>query len=128
VFNITEIEKIIRLMIAQNDTISDVTMTSGFYLFSYKKYAWVICRNRSKSNKEFTYRLIYYPYYSNVKDLSLAIDKAGKVNMGNLNHVLFKSPDSCSDKLYTLYKKLYDVIESKLYGIDRVLEDMHENK
>lgn len=127
-FDITDIEKIIYSMIRDKDIISDVTMTYGFYLFSYKKYVWLICRNHSRSDKEFSYSLIYYPYYSNVKDLSLAIDKARKVNMSYLNHVLFKSPDSSSDKLYILYTKLYNVVESKLYGIDRVLEDMRENK
>lgn len=127
-FDITDIEKIMYLMIKHKEIISDVTMTSGFYLFSYEKYVWLICRNHSRSDKEFTYSLIFYPYYSNVKDLSSAIDKAGKVNMSKLNHVLFKSPNSSSDKLYTLYSKLYDVVESKLYGIDSVLEDMRENK
>lgn len=127
-FNITDIEKIIYLMIKHKEIINNVTLTSGFYLFSYEKHIWLICRNHSRSDKEFTYSLVYYPYYSNVKDLSLAIDKTGKVNMSHLNHVSFKSQNSSSDKLYTLYNKLYDVVVSKLYGIDSVLEDMRDNK
>lgn len=106
----------INSMIQNSDQISDISVSNNEYFFKYKGYIWGIFKSKED------YILIYYPEFSNVIDainLTKYLDDVASINY---NSDAFKNQEDIES-----FRDLYLIIKEKLYGLDKVLDDIIEN-
>jgi len=71
---------------------------------------------------EKVYMLIYYPQYSTVTDLINIIDYDDDIIRINYNSDGFKNQEDIES-----FRDLYLIVKEKVYGLDKVLDDIIEN-
>lgn len=106
----------INSMIQNSDNISNVSVFNNEYFFNYKGYTWGILE------LEKVYMLIYYPQYSTVTDLINIIDYDDNIISIDYNSDGFKNQEDIES-----FRDLYLTVKEKVYGLDKVLDDIIEN-
>ncbi|MEZ8652103.1 hypothetical protein AB6D92_24530 [Vibrio splendidus] len=86
--------------------------------FSYnKKYNWSLALN----DDEDCFYLHYYPASSfDIKDLS----QMESFEFSDIINVTYSSKDLGSREAYQTFKELHNLLQEKVYGIDKVLDDI----
>ncbi len=106
----------INSMIQNSDKISDVSVFNNEYFFEYKGYIWEIFKSKED------YILVYYPDISTVMDAMNLTKYSDDVASINYNSDAFKNQEDIES-----FRDLYLIIKEKVYGLDKVLDDIIEN-
>ena len=95
------------------EDITNVRKSGNEYYFLYKgKYKWSI----SESDGE--YYVHYYPDESTIDELVSTSD------WQSINFVTYSTKDLKTREAYETFSELYLLIKEKLYGVDKVLDDI----
>ncbi|MFH1226727.1 MAG: hypothetical protein V1701_02335 [Planctomycetota bacterium] len=106
----------INTMISNQDKISDVRKVNNSYIFLYnQKYVWEIWYYEEGD----VYSVSFYPEIKKVIDVVNVID-----NLTGINFITYNSKDFGTKEAYETFIELYRVVKEKLFGIDKVLDDI----
>lgn len=106
----------INSMIQNSDKISNVSVFDIEYFFEYKGYIWGILELKED------YILTYYPESTTVTNVINRIEFMHDINSISYNSDAFKNQEDIES-----FRDLYLIIKEKLYGLDKVLDDIIEN-
>ena len=106
----------INSMIQNLDKISNVSVLNNEYFFQYKGYIWGIFESTEN------YILTYYPGSTTVTNLINVIEFSDDIDSISYNSDAFKNQEDIES-----FRDLYLIIKEKVYGLDKVLDDIIEN-
>ncbi len=106
----------INSMIQNSDQISGISASNNEYFFEYKGYIWGILKSKED------YILVYYPDISTVMDAMNLTKYSDDVASINYNSDAFKNQEDIES-----FRDLYSTVKEKVYGVDKVLDDIIEN-
>lgn len=106
----------INSMIQNSDQISGISASNNEYFFEYKGYIWEIFKSKED------YILVYYPDISTVMDAMNLTKYSDDVASINYNSDAFKNQEDIES-----FRDLYSTVKEKVYGVDKVLDDIIEN-
>ncbi len=106
----------INSMIQNSDQISDISVSNNEYFFEYKGYIWGIFKSKED------YILTFYPNFSTVSHAINMTKHLHDVANINYNSDAFKNQEDIES-----FRDLYSIVKEKLYGLDKVLDDIIEN-
>jgi len=114
----SKIVKAINAMISKSSRISNVFKRDQEVFFLYdSKHKWSITHNTPGG-----YILYYYP----IADTSLE-DLASNVNWKDIPMVVYNAEDIKTREASESFAELYNIVQSKLYGIDSLLDEIIED-
>jgi hypothetical protein len=105
-------------MISNADKISEVKRGVGEYFFLYNsKYKWSISYNEVEKS----YSLFYYPSSTSIETLAaMSLDDW----QTDEEYIRYSSKDLNSKEAYETFSELYRIIEEKVFGVDKALDDI----
>ena len=106
----------INSMIQNSDKISDVSVFDIEYFFEYKGYIWGILESKED------YILTYYPGSTTVTNVINRIEFTDDIDSISYNSDAFKNQEDIES-----FRDLYSTVKEKVYGVDKVLDDIIEN-
>ena len=113
----SKIIRVINKMIEKSNFITEVTKgleTTGEYFFLYnKKFKWSTTYNETQNE----YMLFFYP-------MEMTISQLAYENEQNLIFLTYRASEFKSQEATESFRELYDVVKSKLFGIDQILDDI----
>ncbi|MFL9976056.1 hypothetical protein [Paraburkholderia graminis] len=112
----SKIVQAVNSMIANKELISDVVRGDAETFFRYKnKYTWSI------SKRDDGYTLWLYPGKQSIDEL---LDAEASSDWRGVEMVVYKDSEIGTKEAKASFSELYTVVKEKLYGVDRVLDDI----